>query len=41
MAAAFAQLLSECYRNAEEFEAVLQTALRAPCCLLLDMRMTA
>ena len=37
------RLLSECYRNAEEFEqAVLQTSpvTRRPCCLLLDMRMT-
>ena len=37
------RLLSECYRNAEEFEqAVLQTTpvTRRPCCLLLDMRMT-
>ena len=38
------RLLSECYRNAEEFEqAVLQTTpvTRRPCCLLLDILMNS
>ncbi|WP_417283057.1 response regulator transcription factor [Comamonas sp.] len=36
------RLLSECYPSAEAFELMLQTqsAVRRPCCLLLDMRMT-
>lgn len=36
------RLLSECYSSAEAFELMLQTqsAVRRPCCLLLDMRMT-